>query len=77
MERIYLLARLRERSECERIREDSDREMKEWEIVKREMREWVRVRDSEERDDERLSERSESERNGEIWGEGKREERKE
>ena len=48
----------------------------EWEIVKREMREWVRVRDSEERDDERLSERSESERNGGIGGEGKREERK-
>ena len=47
----------------------------EWEIVKREMREWVRVRDSEERDDERLSERSECERNGGIWGEGKREER--
>lgn len=34
----------------------------------------MRVRDSEERD-ERLSERSECERKGGIWGEGKREER--
>ena len=34
----------------------------------------MRVRDSEERD-ERLSERSECERNGGIWGEGKRERR--
>ena len=66
---------MRGRSECERIEKIVRERWKsewEWEMMKREIREWVSVIDSEERD-ERLSERSECERNGRIWGVGKRE----